>query len=51
MIACTLALSRAGLTGRSVAVPARLQRCPVTEHVASSVGLNNMAARPLVSFR
>lgn len=50
MIAWTLARSNAGLTGLSVAVPARLQRCPVTEHVANSVGLNSMAANPLVNF-
>lgn len=49
MMACTLALSRAGLTGRSP-FPARLHLCPVTEHVANSAGLNSMVANPLVSF-
>ena len=50
IIACTLVLSRAGFTGLSVAVPARLHRCPVTEQVANSVGLNKIAARPRVNF-
>lgn len=50
MMACTLALSSAGFTGLSVAVPARLHRCPVTEQVANSVGLNKIAAKPRVNF-
>lgn len=49
MIAWTLALFKAGFTGRSP-LPALLHLCPVTEQVASSAGLNKIVAKPLVNF-